>query len=139
MGVKQCILIKKFGLTKKFVWNDERLVRLQVGGVRRPRLVLGVVVGLAAAQIPPPGVLVVADQALVADTVNWGFRWKRNVNLKIDVQNILFKLVTNCKLKRLGIKVSSTFRNIPNNYITVSLSINFQIILVLKIIKNDSI
>lgn len=61
MGVKQCILIKKFGLTKKFVWNDERLVRLQVGGVRRPRLVLGVVVGLAAAQIPPPGVLVVAD------------------------------------------------------------------------------
>ena len=63
-------------LTKKFVRNNERLVRLKVGWIRRAGLVLGVVVGLAAAQVPPPRVLIVADETLIPDAVNWSFSWK---------------------------------------------------------------
>ena len=48
----------------------------EIGGVRLPRLVLGVVVDLVAAEVPPPRVLVVADEALVADAVNWRLRCK---------------------------------------------------------------
>ena len=62
--------------SQKCVWDHECLIVFEIGGVRLPRLVLGVVVDFVAAEVPPPRVLVVADEALVADAVNWRFRCK---------------------------------------------------------------
>ena len=51
---------KNHSLTKEFVWNNKGFVLLEVGRIRSARLIFGVVIGLAAAQVPAPGVLIVA-------------------------------------------------------------------------------
>ena len=51
---------KIISLTKEFVWNHEGFVLLEVSRIWSTRLIFGVVIGLAAAQVPAPGVLIVA-------------------------------------------------------------------------------
>ena len=56
--------------THECVWDHKCLVVFEIGGVRLARIVLRVVIDFVAAEVPPPRVLIVADEALVADTVN---------------------------------------------------------------------
>lgn len=60
--------------TKKFIRNNEGLVRFEEGRIRHAVVVLRVMIQFIPTEIPAPTELVVADQTLVANAVEWRVR-----------------------------------------------------------------
>ena len=60
-------------LAKKLIRNHESFVRFEIWRVSGARMILAVVNGFAAPQVPPPGVVVVANEAMVPEAVDRGF------------------------------------------------------------------